>query len=153
MAPPLTSFPSEILARVFSEACYRTTCPTNDPPPILSISAVCRRWRQITLDHRSLWTHIGVEFDILDDNGKFYLPEVWLMHSKGAPLFVHIVQARIHDENHEADEEEESMQTLFPNAQREVAPNLRRLLNFLSPLMPQALGEAPADSRRVRCAL
>ncbi|KAG8768508.1 hypothetical protein FRC12_005512 [Ceratobasidium sp. 428] len=74
----------------------------------------------------------------MDDNGKYYSPEIWLERSKGAPLYIRVLQPRFTlDDEYMAEEEEESWAPAFPGSERVPAPMVNRLMNFLSPLMPQ----------------
>ncbi|KAG8777675.1 hypothetical protein FRC12_000261 [Ceratobasidium sp. 428] len=140
----ISSLPQEILARVFSWAscrCKSYVDYDDVPPPIfnpVSYSAVCRDWRQVAVNDQSLWTRIDLVVDVWDDDGKYYSPEIWLERSKGAPLYVQVLQPRFPlDDEYMEDEEEESLTHLFPDPNRLPAPMVNRLMGFLSPLMPQ----------------
>ncbi|KAG8777676.1 hypothetical protein FRC12_000262 [Ceratobasidium sp. 428] len=144
MTHPTNSLPPEILACIFTQASCR--CDSyldydDIPSPILnpiSCSAVCKHWRQVAVSHQSLWTHIDLVVNVIDKDGKYYSPEVWLERSRGAPLSVQVLQPRfpLNDEYLEQ-EEEESMTIALPDPDQVPAPMVNRLVNFLTPLMPQ----------------
>ncbi|KAG8708744.1 hypothetical protein FRC09_001068 [Ceratobasidium sp. 395] len=74
----------------------------------------------------------------MDDDGKYHSPEVWVERSKAAPLHVQVLQPRFPlDEEYMEEEEEVSLTHLFPDPDRLRAPMIDRLINFLTPLMPQ----------------
>ncbi|KAG8749381.1 hypothetical protein FRC12_013444 [Ceratobasidium sp. 428] len=68
----------------------------------------------------------------MDKDGKYHSPEPWILRSKGAPLYVQVLQPRfcLNDE-YTAEEEEECM------TDRPPAPMVERIINFLTPLMSQ----------------
>ncbi|KAG8718076.1 hypothetical protein FRC09_013205 [Ceratobasidium sp. 395] len=103
--------------------------PTLNP---ISYAAVCRHWRQVAVNHQPLWTHIDLAINVMDENGKYHSPEPWISRSKGAPLYVQVLQPRfcLNDE-YRAEEEEECM------TDRPPAPMVKRIMNFLTPLMSQ----------------
>ncbi|KAF8877812.1 hypothetical protein BD779DRAFT_1628833 [Infundibulicybe gibba] len=80
---PLRSFPSEILAEIFTQ--FVTTAQihwcTGSLPPVLMLMQVCSRWRRIILDTPRLWTKIrtGHPASMIDS---------WIIRSKGSPLYV-----------------------------------------------------------------
>ncbi|KAG8714507.1 hypothetical protein FRC09_017545 [Ceratobasidium sp. 395] len=118
-------------------ACHCKGRPKHDPiPPILSpvaSSAVCKHWRQVAVNHRFLWAHLDLVVDVMDSDGKYYSPEIWVERSKGAPLSVHVQQPQYLCDDDYCDEEDQ--QELMPN--QPLAPMVNRLISFLNPLMPQ----------------
>ncbi|KAG8718077.1 hypothetical protein FRC09_013206 [Ceratobasidium sp. 395] len=144
MTHPSNSLPPEILACIFTQASCRCNSYLDYddiPSPILnpiSYSAVCKHWRQVAVGHQSLWTHIDLVVNVIDKDGKYYSPEVWLERSRGAPLSVQVLQPRFSlNGEYLEQEEEESMTIAFPDPDQVPAPMVNRLVNFLTPLMPQ----------------
>ncbi|KAG9095483.1 hypothetical protein FS749_010383 [Ceratobasidium sp. UAMH 11750] len=132
MVAPIYLLPSEILARIFSEAaCNCTNVTTYGPvPPILSpvtLSAVCRQWRTVAADHRSLWTHLDLEVHQSYTDYDWSPSEVWRERSQGAPLFVTIRQPVVDDDTG-SDTEHDGH---YP------ASMITSLIDFLLPLMCQ----------------
>ncbi|KAG9100667.1 hypothetical protein FRC07_010391, partial [Ceratobasidium sp. 392] len=91
----LSILPSEILSRIFTLAiastCYYTKHET--PDPLLAISAVCTRWRQLAVGTRSLWSHIDLIAPHLVIGGSSDSTEIarlWLERSRGVPLHIHV---------------------------------------------------------------
>ncbi|KAG9119855.1 hypothetical protein FRC07_004907 [Ceratobasidium sp. 392] len=143
MAPAINSLPPEILTRIFSESiCFcNPRLQLDSKTPILNpitFSSVCQHWRQVAVNHRSLWTHIDLEVNIMDSNGRYHSPDVWIERSKGAPLYVHVYQpGDLSDDDYEEEMNEESLTALPGSLVRPPAAMLSRLVAFLSPLMPQ----------------
>ncbi|KAG8692738.1 hypothetical protein FRC08_009561 [Ceratobasidium sp. 394] len=140
MATPINLLPSELLARIFSEAacnCERESYP-GFPPYILSpisLSGVCQYWRQVAVAHQLLWTHIDLGVDIVASNGRYHSPGIWIERSKCAPLYLSIFQ--FYFEGECQSEEEEDPDAVPLNSEQGLAPTTRRLIDFISPLMPQ----------------
>ncbi|KAG8736012.1 hypothetical protein FRC10_009885 [Ceratobasidium sp. 414] len=137
MIAPIYSLPSEILARIFSEAaCYCTReIELETVFPILSpvaIASVCRQWRKVAVNQRSLWTHIDLMASSRDYDYGYYTPETWIRRSQGAPLYIHI---RKHLSFYEIDWDEDDGSS--DNDERHPTQTVRKILKFLSPLMPQ----------------
>ncbi|KAG9100113.1 hypothetical protein FRC06_004515 [Ceratobasidium sp. 370] len=102
---PIYSLPSEILAHIFSEAaCSCTHVTTYDPlPPVLSpvaLSAVCKQWRDVAANHRSLWTHLDLDVHRSYTGSEWYPGKIWVERSQGAPLFVNIRQYAMSGNGH-----------------------------------------------------
>ncbi|KAG8768509.1 hypothetical protein FRC12_005513 [Ceratobasidium sp. 428] len=90
----------------------------------------------------------------MDRNGKYYSPEVWLENSKGAPLYIRVLQPRFPlDDEYVAEEEEESYDPSFPGSDRLPPPMVSRLVDFLSPLMPQVCSLTTVLSWPYECTL
>lgn len=129
MAPSINLLPAEILTRIFSEStCFCSPRIHHESAPSIIgpilLSSICRHWRQVALDHRSLWSHIDLVVNTMDEDGRYHPPDVWIERSKGAPLYVHVYLPRPDTDDHEAQEEEESFM-------------VHRLADFLSPLTPR----------------
>ncbi|KAA1473720.1 hypothetical protein DENSPDRAFT_851805 [Dentipellis sp. KUC8613] len=71
--PPHTRIPPEILEHIFADCVHSTSNAVGDDhsqcfrstlkvPPWIAITYVCRRWRQIAIARKSLWTHVGGSF-------------------------------------------------------------------------------------------
>ncbi|KAG8721312.1 hypothetical protein FRC12_019204 [Ceratobasidium sp. 428] len=141
MTTPIYSFPPEILARIFSEAaCYCTDAlakpfgllsPVTNP---VALSAVCRQWRKIAINHRSLWTHIDLEVGRLYTDRGYYPSEIWEDRSRGASLYVQIRQYRSFEDG-DTDSDVDMLSAL-DNCQHP-ASMVTKLLEFLMPLMRQ----------------
>ncbi|KAG9088600.1 hypothetical protein FS749_002035 [Ceratobasidium sp. UAMH 11750] len=139
MTAPVYSLPSEVLARIFSEAtCDCTNITTYDPtPPILSpvtLSTVCRQWRNVATRHQSLWTHLDLEVSRLHTHRGYYSPKIWEEYSQGALLYIHIHQYRSFGDG-DTDSDVDWLSAGDDN--QNPAPMVTRLLDFLTPLMPQ----------------
>ncbi|KAG8722620.1 hypothetical protein FRC08_017453 [Ceratobasidium sp. 394] len=130
MVHSINLLPADILGRIFSEStcfCSQRIHYETEPSILspVSLSSVCKGWRKIALDYPSLWTHIDLVVDVMDVNGRYHSPDVWVKHSKGAPIYVHVYQPRFPTDHYELEEGTEF------NMVR------RQLGNFLLPLAPQ----------------
>ncbi|KAG9098760.1 hypothetical protein FRC07_010595, partial [Ceratobasidium sp. 392] len=103
ISTPANLLPPEILTQIFSEAIcccsrqnkYDLAGPIVSP---LTLAAVCKRWRKLAIGYQSLWTHIDLTFNVLDKNGRYHRPEIWLERSQSAPLNVRVLQFYKHTE-------------------------------------------------------
>jgi len=87
----ISALPAEILLAIFQH-CQQTGVGETLTPtwsrvvqPVIDLTHVCRRWRQIALDHPSLWTTICAK----DHNELWALPEI-LRRSGDLPLDVSV---------------------------------------------------------------
>ncbi|KAG8738881.1 hypothetical protein FRC12_016517, partial [Ceratobasidium sp. 428] len=137
MVAPIYSLPSEILARIFSDAaccCTNETFHEHTPHianPVM-LSGVCKRWRQVAVNHQPLWTHIDLVVAGDNTNRGYHPPEIWEERSQGALLYLNIYQYRLLNY---IDVEEDYDNTYADEL--DSAPMFNKLLNFLSPLMSQ----------------
>ncbi|KAG8693926.1 hypothetical protein FRC08_008814 [Ceratobasidium sp. 394] len=140
MTAPVYRLPSEILARIFSDAACH--CP---PYPMvhvlvprilnpLSICGVCREWRHVALGHSPLWTHIDLVVTREDSGHQYPSPEMWTKFSYGASLYVNIRQYR---SLHQSGEEDGKAPISPSDFEDSPAPMVVKLGDFLLPLMPQ----------------
>ncbi|KAG8698936.1 hypothetical protein FRC08_005619 [Ceratobasidium sp. 394] len=141
MDHPINLLPADILGRIFSvSTCFCSQRIHHETEPsILSpvlFSSICKRWRQIALDHPSLWTHIDLVVNVMDVNGRYHSPDVWVKHSKGAPIYVHVYQPRFATDDYELEEGAEYF-NMSAVHRRSRATMVHRLGNFLLPLAPQ----------------
>ncbi|KAG9081247.1 hypothetical protein FRC06_005701, partial [Ceratobasidium sp. 370] len=149
MIAPIYSLPVEILVRIFSRAtCYCTLGTDFDHDivrPILNpilLSAVCRRWRQVAINHRALWTHIDLGVCSEYTGQRYNLPSVWVERSQGAPLYITIRQ------HYSFDLDYVEYYPEIPRYDEGVPPPMfGRLLRFLAPLMPQVYSLRVSFSR------
>ncbi|KAG9121646.1 hypothetical protein FRC07_002319, partial [Ceratobasidium sp. 392] len=112
MVAPIYSLPSEILARIFSEAACHCTHETNydNVPPILNpitLSGVCRQWRQVAITYQPLWMHIDLVVGRAHTEAGYFSPEIWKDRSGGAQLSVHVHQYPSHTDDDMDDEDSE----------------------------------------------
>ncbi|KIK64835.1 hypothetical protein GYMLUDRAFT_94700 [Collybiopsis luxurians FD-317 M1] len=104
--PPIQRLPNELLLHIFELAClnnlfrFRKTAQCKlysnslfmPPPPALAISAVCSRWRKLSLGVSSLWSGMKLEIfkpDPLQShlcNGFMAILQLYLDRSADAPL-------------------------------------------------------------------
>ncbi|KAG9089877.1 hypothetical protein FRC07_012238, partial [Ceratobasidium sp. 392] len=142
MSSPIQTLPTEILARILSEAtcfCQNLWHKYDSIPSVLSpisSAAICHHWRQVAIGHRALWTHIDLVINVMDHDGKYHRPEIWTERSKGTPLSIHVLQPRFPNDGQYVEEEEEEMMAGFPDTELQPKPMVNRLAAFLLPLMP-----------------
>ncbi|KAL0564001.1 hypothetical protein V5O48_018054 [Marasmius crinis-equi] len=58
--PPIHGLPPEVLTKIFAIHCVNVPISTRVIPDIISISQVCRLWREIVLSTPSLWSDFEV---------------------------------------------------------------------------------------------
>ncbi|KAG8707493.1 hypothetical protein FRC08_000468 [Ceratobasidium sp. 394] len=73
----------------------------------------------------------------MDVNGRYHSPDVWVEHSRGAPIYVHVYQPRFATDDYALEEATESFLGRSRPGRQNPAPMVRRLGNFLLPLAPQ----------------
>ncbi|KAI0056494.1 hypothetical protein BV25DRAFT_1786018, partial [Artomyces pyxidatus] len=79
---PVSSLPSEVLAIVFKFAYEHASSRENlSLLGWIEATYVCRRWRQVALDHLSLWGHISL-------HASPAWIEVMLARSQSSPIFI-----------------------------------------------------------------
>ncbi|KAI0061503.1 hypothetical protein BV25DRAFT_1826645 [Artomyces pyxidatus] len=91
-AAPVSRLAPEILAQIFSYCAEdEMTWRRKEGAGVgwISVTHVCRRWRQIALDYSRLWRHI-----ILPLNNR--LAEEWISRAKAAPITVSWIHASTH---------------------------------------------------------
>src|SRR5882672_6382746 len=59
MLIPISILPAEILARIFHFSVAGASFLRSNRPGWVSVTHVCRRWRQIALDDSTLWTRFS----------------------------------------------------------------------------------------------
>ncbi|KAG8693264.1 hypothetical protein FRC08_009227 [Ceratobasidium sp. 394] len=145
MVAPIYLLPSEVLARIFSSAaCYCSPETGTDddfvrPNPV-SVSAVCKRWRQVAINHRALWTHIDLGVCLEPTNRRYHSPNIWVERSQGAPLYITICCC--------FNFEDILDYPTIPNFNEAYPPPMfDRLLHFLTLLMPQVCSLRVSFSR------
>ncbi|KAG8696816.1 hypothetical protein FRC08_006917, partial [Ceratobasidium sp. 394] len=97
MTAPIYSLPPEILTRIFLEAvCHhahdeseRPTCFPSNP---VTLSAVCKQWRNIIINRRSVWAHLDILIDEANRWSRYPSSQLWISRLQGTPLRVHIRQ-------------------------------------------------------------
>ncbi|KAK7028995.1 hypothetical protein VNI00_008920 [Paramarasmius palmivorus] len=57
---PIHQLPPEILFNIFKPLCDKTELERTKRPPALTVSAVCKRWRNISLSVPSLWSSFEI---------------------------------------------------------------------------------------------
>ncbi|KAG8751750.1 hypothetical protein FRC12_012272 [Ceratobasidium sp. 428] len=92
---PINTLPPEIFSRIFLLTIASTHLykKFKRPDPLLAISAVCTRWRQLAIGTRSLWSHIELPTLAARKNGvsdQIEATRLWLERSRGAPLYIHV---------------------------------------------------------------
>ncbi|KAG9090787.1 hypothetical protein FRC06_000874 [Ceratobasidium sp. 370] len=97
MTAPIYSLPPETLARIFLEAaCHHAhdelERPTRFPSSPVTLSAVCRLWRNIASNARSLWAHLDILIGGTSRRPRYPSSQLWVHHLQGTPLRVHIRQ-------------------------------------------------------------
>ena len=75
---PISSLPAEVIAAIFLLA----RLPGERGQPDIRVAQVCRRWREIVLDHPRFWSHIN-----LTAIGRAGMTEM-LARAKMAPLYL-----------------------------------------------------------------
>ncbi|KAG9098639.1 hypothetical protein FS749_003358 [Ceratobasidium sp. UAMH 11750] len=147
MVAPVYLVPSEVLARIFSSAaCYCSPETGTDddfvrstPNPV-SVSAVCKRWRQVAINHRALWTHIDLGVCLEPTNRRYHSPNIWVERSQGAPLYITICCCFTFEDILDY--------PTIPNFNEAYPPPMfDRLLHFLTPLMTQVCSLRVSFSR------
>ncbi|KAJ8083156.1 hypothetical protein PM082_009025 [Marasmius tenuissimus] len=85
---PIHAMPSEILTIIFKFCCETNVMEPWSLPATLRLTAVCGRWRDITLSTPSLWSSISIEFDdwITSFNILDQLMERYMSKSQNSPL-------------------------------------------------------------------
>jgi hypothetical protein len=117
---PISSLPPEVLAAIFSLLCP----PSPDRNPghdhhlsRLHVSHVCHRWREIALNHPSLWSHV----DFTDFRASLAGTTEILARAKSVPLYL---EARVPDRYHHW---EDVRYTTFRQEVQTRIPNVRHL--------------------------
>ncbi|EAU84958.1 hypothetical protein CC1G_04054 [Coprinopsis cinerea okayama7 len=75
---PIFQLPNEVLQRIFQN--IRAACEPADYGPIISVTLVCRHWRDVATNQRELWSHIT-------DDPRDFVP-ILLERSKSSRLTV-----------------------------------------------------------------
>ncbi|KAG8696817.1 hypothetical protein FRC08_006918 [Ceratobasidium sp. 394] len=95
MTAPIYSLPPEILTRIFLEAaCHHahdeSKRPTSFPSNPTTLSTVCRLWRNMAINCRSLWSHLDILIDAKGRQPRYPPSQLWIDRLQGMPLRVHI---------------------------------------------------------------
>ncbi|KAG8685414.1 hypothetical protein FRC08_013125 [Ceratobasidium sp. 394] len=95
MTAPIYSLPPELLTRIFLEAaCHHahdeSKRPTKFPSNPTTLSAVCRLWRNMAINCRSLWSHLDILIDVNGCQPRYPPSQLWIDRLQGMPLRVHI---------------------------------------------------------------
>ncbi|KAG9091498.1 hypothetical protein FS749_016507 [Ceratobasidium sp. UAMH 11750] len=97
MTSPVYSLPPEILTRIFLDAaCHyahdESKPPTCVPSSPVTLSAVCKQWRTIATNSRSLWAHLDILIDGTNRWPRYPSSQLWIGCLQETPLHVHIRQ-------------------------------------------------------------
>lgn len=92
---PVLTLPAEITSRIFVECLppHGRVRPSLRQAP-LSISQVCRHWREVALSIGELWSSLDMLFGVKQDDQETDLVETWLSRSSGHTLSWTIRQSR-----------------------------------------------------------
>ncbi|KAJ7699067.1 hypothetical protein B0H17DRAFT_1196643 [Mycena rosella] len=82
---PLRRIPPEILSHIFTFT-LSSHSPSADSAPWI-VSAVCARWRAITLSQSRLWSSVEISFPVIGTNTSMI--QTQLSHSGESPLSVY----------------------------------------------------------------
>jgi hypothetical protein len=143
MAAPIYSLSLEILALIsFEVTCDHTH---NDCMPVLpspmTLSTVCKLWRNLAINCRSLWTYLDLVI-----GGKIYKihyphGKTWAERSQGAPIYVHIRQDRLqlgHDSNGSDGDTDDSDDDMDSEDSDDIADNAEsEVLSVFIPIKSQ----------------
>ncbi|KAG2133639.1 uncharacterized protein EDB93DRAFT_1331395 [Suillus bovinus] len=83
----LRRLPTEILSEIFHH-CLPESCdqlPSGLQAPLL-LTEVCRRWREVAIGTRSLWSRLSVQVDYRRWGSQASGYDLWLRRSRGCPL-------------------------------------------------------------------
>ncbi|KAG8741221.1 hypothetical protein FRC12_015741, partial [Ceratobasidium sp. 428] len=92
---PINLLPLELFSRIFTFAIASSSryIGFDGPSPLLVISSVCSKWRQIAIGTRPFWSYINLIGPPLTVNSSSSTTEVtrlWLERSRGTPLHLSI---------------------------------------------------------------
>ncbi|KAG8769517.1 hypothetical protein FRC12_004902 [Ceratobasidium sp. 428] len=92
---PINVLPPELFSRIFAfvVASKSRDIFCDGPDPLLAISAVCTRWRQIAIGNRSFWSHIDLITPSLsagESSDTTEITQIWLERSQGTPLHLSV---------------------------------------------------------------
>lgn len=91
----LWRLPTEVLSQIFHRCLPESNCPSELEAPGMSLTAVCRRWREVAVDTPSLWCRVSVGFDELPyrylEDSQAFRYDVWLKRSQGRPLSLALI--------------------------------------------------------------
>ncbi|KAF9255978.1 hypothetical protein L218DRAFT_937112 [Marasmius fiardii PR-910] len=90
---PIHAMPSDILSTIFAFCCQENVLLPSSLPPVLRLSMVCGRWRDIALSTPSLWSSIGINLGAW--SGKIHMLEhltkQFMERSQQSPLHLSLV--------------------------------------------------------------
>ncbi|KAG7095962.1 hypothetical protein E1B28_006647 [Marasmius oreades] len=103
---PIHRMPPEILTHIFSFCCEENLLSKTNPPAVITLSAVCGRWREITLAVPRLWWTISIcigDWYPRSEGSSFghdlsHLLEIFMERSKEGPL--HLEFSEFYHESH-----------------------------------------------------
>src|SRR5712672_1138819 len=84
MLIPISILPAEILARIFHFSVAGASFLRSNRPGWVSVTHVCRRWRQIALDDSTLWTRFSTS-----PRSRDWIAER-LSRARNAPLIIEV---------------------------------------------------------------
>ncbi|KAG8771984.1 hypothetical protein FRC12_003307 [Ceratobasidium sp. 428] len=91
---PISILPPELFSRIFTFAIASTYQPLGyyGRDPLLAISVVSTRWRQLATGTRSLWSHINLltPSSTISSSDRIAAARLWLERSQGTPLHLYI---------------------------------------------------------------
>ncbi|KAG1845864.1 hypothetical protein DFJ58DRAFT_893311 [Suillus subalutaceus] len=91
----LWRLPTEVLSQIFHHCLLPESNRPSELEAPVSLTAVCRRWREVALDTPSLWCRVSVGFDKLPyrylENSQAFRYDVWLKRYWGRPLSLALV--------------------------------------------------------------
>ncbi|KAG8735131.1 hypothetical protein FRC10_010955, partial [Ceratobasidium sp. 414] len=95
MTAPIYSLPAETLTRIFLEAaCHyahdESKHPTYLPLNPVTLSAVCKLWRNVAINFRSLWAHLDILIGGKNRQPRYPSSQLWISRLQQTPLHIHI---------------------------------------------------------------
>ncbi|KAG7095863.1 hypothetical protein E1B28_006555 [Marasmius oreades] len=87
---PIHAMPLEILSTIFAFCCEKNVLSPSFLPPVVHLSMVCGRWRDVVQSTPSLWSSISIEFDAWSAQTHRLEPltEQFMQFSKSSPLYL-----------------------------------------------------------------
>ncbi|EJD04745.1 uncharacterized protein FOMMEDRAFT_153820 [Fomitiporia mediterranea MF3/22] len=87
----INSLPSEILCDIFLKCVRNARGRWESVTVPVTISSVCRQWRDLSLSFRDLWTRLETSITSVAPGWLIEFFDTWLRRSNGAPLDLNVV--------------------------------------------------------------
>ncbi|ESK83598.1 hypothetical protein Moror_12059 [Moniliophthora roreri MCA 2997] len=93
---PLHKIPTEILSSIFMFCCEKNELSVRSKlPPVMALSTVCGRWRDIILSDPALWASLSIltdhEHSVISDAWLLPVIELFMQRSKQSPISLDLV--------------------------------------------------------------